>query len=399
MKGRARHASASSEEDTVDEQHAIDWEPRSEEAQADQIALYDRMRAQCPVAHSRHRNWTVFGHADTVAILDDPGTYSNAVSRHLSVPNGFDGDEHARYRQIVDRYYTPERIAEFEPLCRSISAELIAALPRDRDVDVMSALAEPFANNVQCAFMGWPDSLREPLREWTKRNHRATLSGDGAAMSAVAVEFDGRITEQLDARRGAPADLDVTASLLHERAGDRALRDDEIISIIRNWTVGELSTIAASVGIIAVFLARNPEVQRRLRDDPSLLTAAGDEILRLHAPLIANRRRTTRPVEIGGREIPADERVMVLWASANRDERVFGDPDEFRLDRDPADNLVYGRGVHYCPGAPLARLELRVIFEELFAATRWIETVEGADAVNAAYPAGGYTVAPVTFTS
>lgn len=381
--------------DAVNDAHAIDWEPRSPEAQQDQIAFYDRMRSSCPVAHSRHDNWTVFRHADTVAILDDPETYSNAVSRHLSVPNGFDGEEHVGYREIVDRYYMPARISAFEPECRAISAELIAALPRDEDIDVMTQLAEPFANGVQCAFMGWPESLREPLREWTKRNQRATLSGDGAAMSAVALQFDRYITEQLDARRDAPADLDITASLLHEKMGDRALTDDEIVSIIRNWTVGELGTIAASVGIMANYLARNPAVQQRLRDDPSLLTAASDEILRLRAPLIANRRRTTRPVEIGGREIPAGERVMVLWASANRDESVFGDPDEFRLDRDPAHNLVYGRGVHYCPGAPLARLELRVIFEELLAATREIVPVEGRGPVNAAYPAGGYSLAPL----
>ena len=393
------HRPASREEDAVGKEHTIDWEPRSAEGQADQIALYDRMRAKCPVAYSRYKNWSVFGHADTIAILDDPATYSNAVSRHMSVPNGYDGEEHARLRAIVDRYYTPQRIAAFEPVCRRISAALVDAVPRERDVDVMAQLAEPFANNVQCAFMGWPDSLREPLRDWTKRNQRATHAADGAAMSAVAREFDRYITEQLDARRGAPADLDATAALLHETVDGRPIRDDEIVSIIRNWTVGELGTIAAGVGIMANFIARNPDVQRRLRDDPALLEAASDEILRLHAPLVANRRRTTRAVEIGGRAIPADERVLVLWASANRDERVFGNPDEFRLDRDPADNLVYGRGVHYCPGAPLARLEFRVVFEELFKATRAL--VPGADsaAVNAAYPAGGFTALPLRFAS
>ncbi|MEV1130378.1 cytochrome P450 [Agromyces sp. NPDC049794] len=370
--------------------YEIDWEPRSAEAQADQIAAYDAMRARCPVAYSRYGNWAVFGHADNVAILDDPETYSNAVSHHRSVPNGYDGAEHAAYRAIVDRYYTSERMAAFESECRRIARELVRDVPLGEDVEIMSALAEPFANNVQCAFMGWPEGLRMPLREWTRKNHDATLAADREAMSAVALEFDSFITEQLDLRRDAPAELDATAALLHEEIDGRRLTDDEIVSIIRNWTVGELATIAAAVGIMAHFLAEHPEVQRLLRDDPGRRVAASDEILRIQAPLIGNRRRTTKPVSIGGRTIPAGERVIVLWASANRDERVFGDPDEFRLDRDPADNLVYGRGVHDCPGAPLARLELRVLFEEIFAATRSIEPGHVSTPVNARYPTGGY---------
>ncbi|MPV37028.1 cytochrome P450 [Georgenia subflava] len=380
---------------TVDER--IDWDPRSGEVQGDQIAAYDEMRGKCPVAHSAYGNWTVFGHADTLAILQDHETYSNEVSAHLSVPNGMDPPTHTVFRQIVDRYYTPEKMAAFEPACRAIAAALVAQLPRTGEAEFMAELAEPFANHVQCAFMGWPESLREPLREWTKKNHRATLALDRAAMSAVALEFDGYIRDQLDVRRAAGADApqDATTELLTETVDGRPLTDEEIVSIVRNWTVGELGTIAASVGIIAEYLATHPEVQQQLRENPAVLEHATDEILRIHAPLIANRRRTTKPVTIGDREIPAGEKVMVLWASANRDESVFGDPDEFRLDRDPADNLLYGTGIHYCPGAPLARLELRVILEELFAATTAIEPAEGAVPARAAYPGSGYTVLPL----
>ena len=103
----------------------------------------------------------------------------------------------------------------------------------------------------------------------------------------------------------------------------------------------------------AALPAERPDLQQRLRQDPSLLRVAIDEILRIHAPLIANRRVATGAVEIGGREIGAGERITLIWASANRDEGVFGDPDEFRLDRDPAENLLYGAGIHVCPGAPL----------------------------------------------
>jgi cytochrome P450 len=378
------------------EPQEIDWDPRSEPVLKDQIAAYDEMRGRCPVAHSEYGNWSVFRHDDVVRILDDHETFSNVVSTHLSVPNGMDPPEHTPFRAINDRYFTAEAMAAFEPACRAISRELVAALPRG-EVELMADLAEDFANHIQCAFMGWPHSLREPLRLWTEKNHRATLAMDRAAMSAVAMEFDGYIREQLQLRRAAGADApdDNTTRLLAETVDGRPLSDEEIVSLVRNWTVGELGTIGASVGIIAHYLAAHPAVQQQLREDPSSIERATDEILRMHAPLIANRRRTTKPVTIAGRDIPEGERVMVLWASANRDEAVFGDPDEFRLDRDPADNLLYGRGIHVCPGAPLARLELRVLLEELLAGTTSIETVPGKEPENAAYPGSGYSWLPL----
>lgn len=126
-----------------------------------------------------------------------------------------------------------------------------------------------------------------------------------------------------------------------------------------------------------------------------LIGAASDEILRIHPPLIANRRITTKAVEVGGRHLGAGERVTVLWASANRDDSVFGDPDEFRLDRDPADNLLYGRGIHVCPGAPLARLELRVLVEELLARTTELALAPPVAPVHAHYPGSGFATLPL----
>ena len=132
-----------------------------------------------------------------------------------------------------------------------------------------------------------------------------------------------------------------------------------------------------------------------MRGDLRLLPAAIDEILRIHAPLISNRRITARPTEVAGRQLGQGERLTLVWASANRDEAVFGDPDEFRLDRDAGDNLLYGAGIHVCPGAMLARLELRVLFEALLGGTRLIEPVADEDAVRAVYPGSGFTQLPL----
>ena len=220
---------------------------------------------------------------------------------------------------------------------------------------------------------------------------------DTNAMSAIALEFDGYISELLEARReaGVAAPDDITTDLLRQKIGDRPLNHEEIVSILRNWTVGELGTITACVGILGHYVAENLQVQQQLRENLHVLPAAIDEILRIHAPLISNRRVATRPVEIGGRRIAAGERITLMWASADRDEAVFGNPDEFRLDRDATQNLLYGGGIHVCPGALLARLELRVVMEELLKPTRQIALVPCRQPAIASYPASGFSMLPV----
>ena len=386
-----------------------DWNPLTDEAQCDQIAAYDRMRARCPVAWSEALGWSVFRHADVLRVLGDHETFGNRVSAHLSVPNGMDPPEHSRYRALIEPFFDEAGMAAFEPRCREIAEDCVAALPRGEPVEVVAALGEPFALRIQCAFMGWPARLHGPLQDWLRRNHAATRSGDRAATTAVALEFDGYIRDILAERRGARAAAtddaehgvpdklaghdhadDVTDRLLALRIDGQPIDDAALVSIVRNWTVGELGTIAASVGILVHHLARDARLQARLRDDRSLVPVAIDEILRLDAPLIANRRVARRKVELGGKCIEAGERLSLLWASANRDERLFGDPDRIVLDRDPSLNLLYGAGIHVCPGAPLARLELRLLVLALLGAAESILPAPGKASARAVYPAGGY---------
>lgn len=369
-----------------------DWDPRAPEVLADPIAAYDRMRHRCPVAHSDYLHHSIFRHADVVRILMDPQTFSSQASRFVSVPNSMDPPEHDAYRRMIEPYFDTQRMAAFEPVCRSISADLIAGLRVEAPCEIMFALAHPFALRTQCAFLGWPDSLHEPLLQWINQKNIATLSGDSHAIAAVATAFDETIRALLHARRQAGnlnAD-DATARLMRERVMGRPLADDELVSILRNWTVGELGTIASSVGIILNYLAHHPDVQQQLRDKPALVPVANDEILRIHAPLTANRRTPTCPVQIGGMSIAPGERLTLIWASANRDEAVFGDPDEFRLDRDPSLNLLYGAGIHACPGAPLARLELETVVQAALAGTCAIEPVPDQPPMRAVYPLSGY---------
>ncbi|MBV2205226.1 MAG: cytochrome P450 [Pseudomonas sp.] len=379
------------------ENKSADWDPRSEAVLKDQLATYDDMRRRCPVATSRYGYTSLFRHADVMHVLMDHETYSNAVSRFPSVPNGMDPPEHTAYRRLIEPYFEPQQMEAFAPVCREVAVRLVQALPEQADVELMADFAQIFALQIQCAWLGWPVELHEPLRLWTLKNQAATLARDEAAMSAVALEFDGYIKDLLTARRnaGSAAPDDVTTRLLRDQALGRPLTDDEIVSILRNWTVGELGTIAASIGILVHYLAGHAALQQQLREQPALLPAAIDEILRIHAPLVMNRRVTTREVTLGERTLAAGTRLALIWASANRDEAVFGDPEEFRLDREPQLNLLYGAGIHVCPGAPLARLELRVVMEELLGRTRRMALLADQQPVKAFFPASGFSSLPL----
>lgn len=374
-------------------QNQPDWDPRSPEVLRDQRAAYDKMRESCPVAYSEFMQWSLFRHEDVWRVLHDTASFSNAVSSHLSVPNGMDPSEHTEYRRVIEKYFEPRRMAAFEPALREVAAPLMRAALTQGDVELMEAVALPFAVRAQCAFLGWPTRLWEPLARWTKESYQATLSQDRPALSKLAREFEAIIDAMLE-ERSAHCERDTTADLMRDEVWGRPLSNEEIASILRNWTVGETATLASSVGILAHFLAQNKELQKQLRAQPSLLPAAIDEILRIHGPLVSSRRVARTDVEIGGRKIAAGERITLHWIAANRDGRVFEEPNSFRWDRDTSKNLLYGAGIHVCPGAPLARLEMRVAMEELLAQTTLVELADQPP-VNAVYPASGFSILPL----
>ncbi len=381
----------------ADNSRKPDWNPRTDEVLDDQIRAYDTMRSQCPVAWSDYQHWTLFRHGDVMRVLEDHQTFSSAASNHLSVPNGMDPPEHTPYRQIIEPYFSEQAMNEFEPTCRDIARSLVNSLPEGQPFDVVENFSRVFALQIQCAFMGWPDSLHEPLREWVLKNHQATLAQDRQVLAEVAHEFDGHIHDLLETRRraGTNASGDVTTSLMEETVNGRTMTDEELTSLLRNWTVGELGTISSSVSILLSYLAEHPDLRQSLANDTRALPDAIDEILRIDAPLMSNRRVTTREVNMGGRTIPAGEKITILWASANRDEKVFGNPDAFCPQRNRDQNLLYGAGIHVCPGAPLARMELRVLMEEFLSAVGTLEPAPDDQPGRATFPTGGFSYLPM----
>ncbi|HET7346366.1 MAG TPA: cytochrome P450, partial [Acidobacteriaceae bacterium] len=348
-----------------------------------------------PVAESP-RGVTLFRHADVVAAAADPAAFSSAVSAHRQVPNSLDPPEHSAFRAAIDPFFTPERMQALEPPLRRIARDIVDSLPRGPAVDAVTEIGYPLAVRAQVEWLGW-QGIEHELLAWMAENHAATRSADRSRTAAVACSFDRIVLQQVRRRRamGRAAPQDPTTELLGVRVNGALLSDDEIVSILRNWTAGDLASIAAAVGVVVYFLATHADVQEALRADPGNLAGAIDEMLRIDDPFLVSRRVTTAAREVDGFRLEPGKRIYLNWTSANRDESVFGDPDAYRPGENAAHNLVYGTGVHVCPGRPLATLELVVAAETLLNVTAHLELAKGAEPVRETYPLGGWRRVPV----
>jgi cytochrome P450 len=372
-----------------------DWDPRAASVQEDQRRAYDDMRERCPVAHSEFMGWSLFRHRDVVDVLANPTRYSSA-SRHPAIPNGMDPPDHRRYRDALAPQFGADRMAVLEPHCRRIAAALLEPMVLNGNTEFVDDFATPFPLKVLCAFLGWPAEQWECLGGWMHGNQEAAFTRDRAAGKALASLFSEHVKANLTAHRASrQASDDVTDRLLATSVESSPLDDEQIVSILRNWTAGH-GTVSAALSIVVLHLAEQQELQQRLRADPSLIPAAIEEILRSDDPLVANRRTTTGEVEIGGRTIPAGSSLTLMWIAANRDPRAFEDPESIELGRGMDPSLVWGRGIHLCLGAPLARLEMRVALDELLERTQRFE-VAGDVPRRTSYPSNGLVALPLRF--
>lgn len=196
-------------------------------------------------------------------------------------------------------------------------------------------------------------------------------------------------------RPGARHRGDVLESLLHTEIEGHLFTEAEITAIAHNWTIGELGTLAFGLGTLIHHLATHPVLQIQLRTRHARIPAAIDEVLRISGPLLMSRRIAVHETVLHNRVMAAGEPVSLMWVAANRDEDVFEEPEAVRLARDQRDSLLFGTGIHACPGADLARLEFRVALEELFAGCPQFELDEERPPKHARYPVNGYRELPL----
>ena len=390
---------------------------------SDLRALTDNLRQAHDVIKSDAGEWVLLRHADVVAAALDDKRFSSQVSRFLQVPNGMDGAEHEHFRALIDGYLSKEALMDYVPVFDKVATELMSELPKGKMLNAVDDIGAVFAVRAQCAWLGWPTELEPKLLQWMRDNHSATRSKNNVKMAQVAQDFDDIIRSVISSYRNtdevagmfnaSPAEtktaennivnnvnhsLDrnsVTAQLCRERIDGRELSEAELVSILRNWTGGDLGSIALCVGVIIAHIVKHPEqVSVWLQATDSELETIIDEILRIDDPFVSNRRITTCPVSIGAHKLPKGARVQLNWTSANRDEAVFGDND-FDPQKQAAANVVYGIGKHVCPGRLLATWQLRIATQALLAHFTDITLAAGFSLQREQPPLGGYRHVPV----
>ncbi len=350
-------------------------------------AWWAHMREHAPIRRDRVLgHWHVFRHADATAVLTDHETYSSDLRDLVVQPeqfaivargafNGFDPPDHRRMRGLVGKAFTPRVVEALEPVVRRITRELLDEVRGRPEVELIDALAYPLPLAVIAELLRIPLSERERFRRWADALFYQGRGDDPVIIPTEEMlrsvepqigEMNAYFLDVIADRRQRPGDDLISQLLLAEDEGQQ-LADEEVLGVCGFLLVAGHITTTMVLGNAVHLLATRPDVADALRTEPSAIPAAVEEVLRLRGQLPATARRTTREVTLGGQVIPAGDVVLVWVASANLDERQFPDADEFRPRRRPNRHLALGRGIHFCIGAPLARLEQKVALEALLA--------------------------------
>ncbi|MFZ9443033.1 MAG: cytochrome P450 [Ilumatobacteraceae bacterium] len=317
-----------------------------------------------------------------------------------SVPSmiNFDAPEHTKRRRLVGAGFTPRRVADHEPFLRRAVNSLIDNVIDDGRCDIVRDIATPLPMLMIGELMGLPSEDNDKLLHWSD----LFATGGEEIRSEVehaVVEWNDYIMTKVHERRGGDGQDLVSLVVNAEWEGQRLSDIDVMFETMLVLVGGDETTRHVISGGVAALL-QHPDQMARLRSDPSLLPSAIEEMLRWSTPVRNMNRTATTDVEVNGMRIREGDRVLLLYPSANRDERVFADPHRFDVGRTPNDHVAFGAyGRHHCLGAPLARLELRIMFEELL---RRLDHIE-LDTDHIPWRRGNFVLGPnsvpVTFTA
>ncbi|KUN03917.1 cytochrome [Streptomyces yokosukanensis] len=344
--------------------------------------VYRRLRDTAPVHRITGPDgtpaWLVTRYEDARAALADPRLsldkrHATAGSyKGFSLPPALDANllnmdapDHTRIRRLVSRAFTPRRVRQLHEPIRRTADQLLDALGPHGTTDLIASYAAPLPITVICDLLGVPESHRLDFRIWTDTLVAPDPARPEAARGAV-VAMLGFFTRLLAAKRAEPAD-DLLSDLIavRDEDGDR-LGEDELMSLAFLILFAGYENTVQLIGNAALALLRHPDQLAVLREDPTRLPAAVEELVRYEGPaLLAIRRFPVEDVTIAGVTVPAGETVLVSLSAANRDPARFPDPDRLDLSRDAAGHLALGHGVHFCLGAPLARAETEIALTAL----------------------------------
>ena len=359
------------------------------------------MRANEPVFFDEANHLWAFATYELVqAAGRDPQTFGNAGgSRPDTGPLPWmidmDGSAHHTRRRLVSRAFTPAAVRAKQVAVRAICDELIDAVCEQGAADFVRDLAAPLPMIVIGDMLGVAPQDRAQLLQWSD-DLLATLSGDPDKIEQAAaafVAYSDYVTRTVAARRAEPAD-DLFSVLVHAAVDGERLTDNELVFESLLILIGGDETTRQVISGGMEQLARHLAARERLMADPTAIPAAVEEMLRWVSPIKSMNRTLTRDVELHGRTLRQGDKVVLLYESANFDEAVFAQPEQFDAGRAPNEHVAFGFGPHFCLGAGLARLELRVMFEQLL--SRLPDLAVSGDITRDTI--GSITHMPVSFT-
>ena len=393
---------------------------------ADPFPAYRDLRERGVVFDERNGMWVVARHRDVLEAIHHPSLYSSQLGFEAFMSGavgpagperagavGFDRvfgsrvliasdpPTHTELRRVVSRPFTKRSVGSWEPWARSLVGTLLDDLVERceaSDADLVRDLAVPLPVRMIAEMLGVPSEQMEDFRRWSEALVGSLAAEvDVESVSGDLTEMFAFFSEVTEARRRDPGD-DLISTIVAATPEGETLTSLEVVMFCVLLLVAGNETTTNLLGSLQVALWEHPGQLALLRRRPELAGAAVEEALRFGGPVQGLFRQTTEACRLGGVELPEGANVLVLFASANRDDRVFAQPDVFKVERDSSEHLALGHGIHYCLGAQLARLETRLVLEALL--ERGIDLEPAGECVPTHNPIlRGYLSMPVALSS
>ncbi len=355
------------------ESRGIAYNPLSEDIINDPYQAYRKMRGKDPVHRMRLiDSWALTSYEHIDKVLRDHHGFINAdraiVDSGMRTLLDLDPPDHTRIRSLVSRAFSPKAVARLETRVQQIADDLLDAVAGQSTFDLMSAYGYPLPVTVIAEMLGVPPSDRDQFESWSNVSASSVEPllepGQVRRIQKVREELYAYFETIIEERQRSPQNDMVTALLAAEEAGDRLTRE-ELLSTMHLILVAGNETTRNLIGNGMKALLDHPDQLQHLRSNPDLMDSAIDEFLRFDSPVQIDARMTREDVTFGGKRVPAGRRILCLIGAANRDPSAFPDPDRLDIAREARNHLSFGRGIHYCLGAALAKLEARVAFSSL----------------------------------
>jgi cytochrome P450 len=353
---------------------AVSFDPNSPDYRRDPYPTYARLRAKCPVAHSDGFGgfWLLSRYDDVRQVARNPELFTSRQGITLPpagnpmpfLPIELDPPEHQKYRRALQSWFSVREMEKLEPQIRELVTGLIDEIEPFGEADLAEALANPLPPIVIALLLGLPRDDWSRFRELGEAMIEAAENEDLEAGGISAMQLLAYLNAQIDERRQAPADDMLTRMLGIEIDGE-PIPSESVLALAFFLLMAGHETTMGGISLMLLHVVKQPGVKQQLIDDPSLIEIAVEETLRYEPPIQSLARTVGEDVCLHGVNLSKGDRLVLSWGSANRDTSKFDYADQFRLDRARNPHIGFGDGIHRCLGASLARLEMRVVLEEV----------------------------------